>query len=1720
MAVALADLELHLVAQDPGVYSVWLRFRHAAAAVDAHLIPGVPPTVAIDQAALYEVAQDPDVYGQRLTAMLFADERLRTAFLMARSEAEGAGEALRVCLRLDVQDEGLHALRWETLYDPLHGGRLFTSGRVILSRYVDSADLTPIELRAPRQLRALVVVAAPTDAEVYGLATIKVADELSRARTALGPVNYATLAREQTRSPVTLAAIGQAMRDGADVLYLVAHGKLVEGGSFLCLEGPDGQAAWTPGPQLVEQIAQLPRRPLLIVLASCQSAGQSHDQGALAALGPALAGCGVAAVVAMQGDVSLETVAALTPALLRTFLQSGQIDLAMSAARAAVLQQPDWWMPVLFLRVRSGQILQQPYASEAHLTGPFQGAVARMVEDYAAIFGGRDRELEALDAWLDRDPRPYAFLHAPTGRGKTALLLHWAARIQQRGVWVVIVVPISLRYQTASAESALGALAAALANLHGESERRSIYFGSPDQLRLAIADYLRRPLGSGMRLLLILDGLDEAQGWHVGRELFPAEPGPHLRVVASARERAQMTRTDWYEQLGWQEGQTVDLNLGALRRDAMRAILRQAGGPLPAVSGDVRVLDEVARVSEGDPLTVHFLVAALRDGTLAPGGLVGLTPGLEAYVRAWYKELEQQSSQADAVAAVLSLCAVALGPLTSEDLQRLAPEHLRRRATLNQAVEQVGRFIIGDGSAVSGYVFSHPRLREIFVERVLSEDERRELLQRFVADGQTLYERRVRPLPAYVRRFWVSHLAEISAWSQVERVLTEFVAGDAHSEQPWAAARVAVEGNYAGYLQDLNLLWDHAEAVTDVVLATRCALIAASITSLSLGMQSELLVALVTAGTPEGRWSIEAALWHVQQIWSPEEQVEALDALIASGAVIPYAQALGVARSIGDEWSRATALAHLAPRLPAELLPMALDAAMDVTYPGSRVDVLVQLIPRLPAEEQPALYRVAREAALATPEAWHRARVLAQLAPHLLAEERPACFQAALEAARAIRDGSRLADETTLTDVLPQIALHLPADLQLATLDIAQKIEDDGRRAVVLARIASCLPAGEQSAVYQDSMEVVLTIDNHSERASTIVELLPLLPDELRPVMLEAALALPGLADVPPVLARVATFLPAEDRPAVFRKAVETARLVADADERAWTLYTIATYLPEEDQVAVFQAALETARAIESEWSRGRLLAALALKLPADERPPIVQAALETTRAIRDELRQVTFLVQLAPHVPADDQPGLIQSALDIVHTLVSEGRKAIILARLAPYMPPEDQISVARAALQVALDVQDELRRAGILAEIAQYLPPVLLPTLLEVARTVRDGYRRSALLSQVALRLSPELLYTAVEIALSIKEEWERDPLLCQLIPGLPEDAHPAALNIVRHVLAEEYRAEVLAALVPHLRADLLPVVVQIAHSLQPGAPRAEVLAALVPHLSAEEQVAACRVVLEEATAALEIVHRVPAEEDWARILVNLVPHLRADLLPVAVEIAHRLQLGAPRVEVLAALVPHLSVEERLAAYREILAEAVATEPWWSRADRLHELAPLLPVPLQPDAYEAILALDDAWGRTRALLALAPHLPVEAQRAAYEAALEAAGAVESGGSRATFLASIAPHLPPERRAAIYEAALEAACSDEGKASAQTTSAVEYEEAPSSALAALAPHLAAQGFPARYWFPALRASARRGRTDFLGDLAALIPWLVTLTTIEERARTAGSVIDVSRYWL
>jgi tetratricopeptide (TPR) repeat protein len=418
--MSYADLELTLRRwsdADDSNYAVELRYEAAGSRAVARSIEGPLPQVQLDLDTLHDFDADPLTYGARLTRALFADPRLLEIFDQAREQAASAQVPLRLRLRLDTTDEAIHSLLWETLQDPEQGGFLCASERLLVSRYLESEDMAALPIRPRADLKALVAVANPVDLEQYKLAPVDIAGEVERCQAALAEISTTVVAHGYGRR-ATLNNIAAALRDAPDILYLVCHGTTRDGHPYLWLEDDEGAIGRVEGEEFVACLERLEQRPSLIVLASCRSAGHSRAAGALAALGPRLAAAGIAAVVAMQGDITMETVAAFMPTFFSELRRDGQIDRALAAARAGVLGRPDWWMPVLFLRARDGMIWSEP-----ELPPPPEPERPPRLSDFV----GREAEIESFAERLAA--QHLAVITGMPGVGKTALATALAGRL-------------------------------------------------------------------------------------------------------------------------------------------------------------------------------------------------------------------------------------------------------------------------------------------------------------------------------------------------------------------------------------------------------------------------------------------------------------------------------------------------------------------------------------------------------------------------------------------------------------------------------------------------------------------------------------------------------------------------------------------------------------------------------------------------------------------------------------------------------------------------------------------------------------------------------------------------------------------------------------------------------------------------------------------------------------------------------------------------------------------------------------------------------------------------------------------------------------------------------------------------------------------------------------------------------------------------------------------
>jgi CHAT domain/SIR2-like domain len=344
-----------------------IEISHTDPASQAEVAP-LRAGAAFDLPALLALGAVPDDYGKALAKQLFADKDVKQRYVQVEAAVQATGRPLRFTLTIDPSAQELQSLRWELLRHPDTGAAISTSETLLFSRFMVSRDFRPIKLRARAELSALVAVSAPLPGKLQKmeLSPVDFAGEVARATAALAGVKVRVLGGPD--APFTLDRLLTALRGGVDVLYLVSHGMFgrATGAPALILEDDKGEAAVVKGEDLAVRVGELQKGPRLVVLASCQSAGDGKQvdtaqrTSVQATLAGRLADAGVPAIIAMQGFISMPTVEKMMPVFFTELLRDGQIDRALAAARGKVRDRTDAWMPALYTRLTTGRLWYTP----------------------------------------------------------------------------------------------------------------------------------------------------------------------------------------------------------------------------------------------------------------------------------------------------------------------------------------------------------------------------------------------------------------------------------------------------------------------------------------------------------------------------------------------------------------------------------------------------------------------------------------------------------------------------------------------------------------------------------------------------------------------------------------------------------------------------------------------------------------------------------------------------------------------------------------------------------------------------------------------------------------------------------------------------------------------------------------------------------------------------------------------------------------------------------------------------------------------------------------------------------------------------------------------------------------------------------------------------------------------------------------------------------------
>ena len=1395
--------------------------------------------------------------------------------------------------------------------------------------------------------------------------------------------------------------------------------------------------------------------------------------------------------------------------------------------------------------------------------------------DEPVPFGGREESLNALDAWFGNPGTPYGLLVAPAGRGKSALLARWCSDVASDGRAAVAFVPLSIRFRTASEAHLVGLLGARLRHLTGRTgEPPTSPQGWLDEIQATLAE--DRP--DGQRLLVVLDGLDEATGWSfTDALLLPDTPGRGIKLLVSARELADRDAEGWRRLLNWDwQGRAVDIPLKPLDRAGVAVVMRSLGGATGALADRDAVVDQMVRLSEGDPLIVRLYVEALRDShargaSLTSETLPDLPPGLKGFFKQWWRDQKQQwgderSLREPQVQTMYMLLAMALGPVLVDDVLAVAPsDKLPDALAIDDAVEVLQRFVVGDGREL-GWVFSHPRLGQYFRE-LLGGTEIDRWTERFVGYGAAVADallagrRSPEQAPAYAVQWYASHLR--LAQAPLERF-------DVLATPQWLEAWEALEGAEDGFLGDLRNAQrranrvltdarDQPERAAAISRSIRFALVASSVTSLAGNVPPNLLRALVR----EQQWTPEHALAYARRTPDEHQRGMAVAALAADLPDALLADALGVVRAIGDDEARISAATAIAPNLPAGMLNQALAVVDTVKNDVAKSALFVALTPHL------------------------RGGVLA----------------GALEGAGALPPGPAARAQAALAGRFEGPKRDEVLAVAAANARSVPKAEE---RAYALASVAQLLPPPQDRPMWEEFLAAVEGISSESSRSWAVESQHDKIPDALIGRILVILQGFSDRIDHDSVLGAFAERLSEDEA----RQVLNGVKSIVDPGERQSGLAALAPVAsPAIVRDALDAACAETAfnsartvgtlagRLAELGFAEEALTAVLdaprgfaqpeALQPLAPELPPeLLDRAIEALLEFRSREDSVYRAAALAKFTARLAQTGRGEDAVARARLIEIEHYRLAAIAEIAPYVDGDaldDAISIAlpppgmerdsrvlsalsrrlleldrpERALDLAEAIEDRDYRVRILDDLALRLPAHLLPRAVIATRLLSDqvdlARAMAELLSDVPEKDRGPLYAAALGAADATTSSAGRASLLKQLIANVPAEWADATIRAARGITDPFYRQQALAGLLPNLvKSGATDTALAVAREARAVEDLIELLApehrpALI--VEAADQARGSNFELDRAqrlarlsalvdgptadhlrTEAIEIAR---SSSGWA--LTTVLEQLPAEhrvpaLVEEAVLAARGIDMPETRASTLVSLMPFVSAEEGIVLASEALDAVEGIPNEYDRAHQLARVAPSLPPALLDGALVLAAGLrDHLWLRT----AFRDVLPALAAAGRQEEALDRTLAAPTGRIDGRILAAIAAYLTQPLLSRALAASDDLAPYDRGEAlsglgprlatlgrpigALQLIVTIPSRESRATALRAVVPALmeAPAGELARAWGPVLQVLAARNRTELLSDVAALAPVIATLGGAEAARATSAAVADV-----
>jgi hypothetical protein len=822
----------------------------------------------------------------------------------------------------------------------------------------------------------------------------------------------------------------------------------------------------------------------------------------------------------------------------------------------------------------------------------------------------------------------------------------------------------------------------------------------------------------------------------------------------------------------------------------------------------------------------------------------------------------------------------------------------------------------------------------------------------------------------------------------------------------------------------------------------------------------------------------------------------------------PVRAALAALRRVHLPWRRRRGIDALAPHLDTSTFDEALSIAGAIRAPGQRATALTTLAAVAPVHAREVILRDALADIRMTKSEARQARLLAQLARCL--EDTPMLKKEAVESAWLITDPcARGVAFAALGTSCPDVRSD---DELWQAVAAAQSPEDDPTRVSNLVSVASHLP----EAVLRHVVESIRRVPDPKVRIDLLVAVAPDLPWDCLALGRSVALTVQSTQDRSPATlaldARRAALLAERTTHLGTREdallALADAREIGDAEVSVAAILRLVPLVADPETRDIVLAAAE---------SRVRLYLELHPLLSDDPRAHISRLLLAEYHGGKSlAWGSQAELLALAPNLPPELRTEALNLLVEGTLEVIGDDERESAVGQLAPRLADAGQLELALKVLgglqrrthgkwkpepnwfnDVVAKAAAAALQAGNQAEIDKLIKLI--------AERVTDDQRRFEALVRLLPKTSAAWRDRILGECLAIV----RDPVnalsapsfLATLVPWLPDAEQTNTVSAIRKQEPVR-RARLLTTILDSghgaaaLRTSVAIEVRETTAAIADPEQRAHALGSLLPHLSLDDRGDAVRDALE---AGLQI----PTPKKRADAILALLPScegaLRIDACNAVMRAAKEVFSSMERIALLIDLQPYVSAEQAVQVTDAIL----QTIP--KVANATAQIKAYVAVGEIGKAVETLAALPQEKQRAEQLVDLIPRVAVT-QRDALVADL---------------VAYAAPIEDDKARRGLLEAAVDGLLRTGDPVSATLLAGkVEEPAARAGFLTRIAPALAS--LPATdlesAWVNALRASARRSRTDVLTDIHALQPVMDALQPGSGEP-LARAVQKVTRWW-